>query len=252
VSHSVHQKTTAQLQAAAPVSLTPSLVHFEETAAPVANRPIFPYSIVPGGVRDGRELQTAASNDPLVAQHYSDFHISRARAFRLDHPLAMYVSYRRNNRVFWTRNRMLIPAGETLLSDGDNLARVRCANRLSPVAVKPVAETEPSKEELSEPSYVPPLMAELLPGEGAEMFPGAPGLEALAPPLIPPGPVGANTPPPPILPPILLPGSPPIGPLTPGPPPVVTPEPGSFSLLIAGALLISLLAALSLRRNGSV
>ena len=38
----------------------------------------------------------------------------------------MYVSYRRNNQVFWTRHQMLIPAGETLLSDGENFVRVRC------------------------------------------------------------------------------------------------------------------------------
>jgi hypothetical protein len=233
----------------------PSLSLFEEAAAPVAvaNRPIFPYSIVPGGVRDRLELKTAASTDPVVAQHYSDFHISRAHAFRLDHPLAMYVSYRRNNRVFWTRNRMVIPAGETLISDGENLARVRCANRLSPVAAKPVAETEPSKEDLNEPSWVPPLMAELIPGEGTELIPGAPEPGALVPAVLPSGPVGTNPPASAILPPILLPGSPPIGPLTAGPPPppVVTPEPGSLGLLLAGALLSSLLAALSLRRNGS-
>jgi len=145
---------------------------------------------------------------------------------------------------------MVIPAGETLISDGENLARVRCANRLSPIAVKPVAETEPSKEDLNEPSFVPPLIAEWAPG--AEL-PGIPGTPAnAAPPITPPGPSTSNTPPQPILPPILIPGVPPFVPLTPGPPPVVTPEPSSFGLLLAGTLLISLLAAMSLRRNGSV
>lgn len=247
----MRQQPAAQLPVAARAASAPSLEPFEEAAAPVVNRPIFPYSIVPGGVRDGRELQRAAASDRLVAQHYSDFRISRTHAFRLDHSLAMYVSYRRNNHVFWTRNRMVIPAGEILISDGENLARVRCANRLSPVAVKPVAETEPAKEELNEPSYIPPLLAELLPGEGTELFPGAPTAENAVPPLVPSGPSAFDTPPAPLLPPFLGPGVPPLVPLTPGPPPVITPEPGSLSLLLLGAAFISLLAALTLRRNGS-
>src|ERR1700739_3345347 len=118
------------------------------------SRPIFPYSIVPGGVRDAGELQSAASHDPVVARHYSDFRIAAARTVRLEKPLEMYVSYRRNNQVYWTRNRMLIPAGESLISDGENLARVRCGNRLSAVAAKPVAVSEPSKEELNAPEFI--------------------------------------------------------------------------------------------------
>jgi hypothetical protein len=251
--HALRQEPATQLPLPAHVAPMAWQESLEQAAMPVANRAIFPYSIVPGGVRDARELQTAVSTDPLVALHYSDFRIAGARAIRLDHPVAMYVSYRRNNRVFWTRNRMVIPAGETLISDGDNLARVRCANRLSPVAVKPVAETEPSKEELSEPSFVPPLMAEWMPGDGFEDLPGTPGTGNTVPPADPPGPTASYTPPPPILPPILLPGAPPIIPLTPGPPlpPVVTPEPGSCSLLVAGTLLIAMLAILSNRRNSS-
>src|ERR1700719_3947668 len=63
------------------------------SASSVAHRPVFPYSIVPGGVRDARELQSAASKDPVVAAHYSDFRMALSRAVRLDHPLEMYVSY---------------------------------------------------------------------------------------------------------------------------------------------------------------
>jgi len=40
-----------------------------------ATRPVFPFSIVPGGVRDAHELQSAAAVDPVVAKHYADFRI---------------------------------------------------------------------------------------------------------------------------------------------------------------------------------
>jgi hypothetical protein len=221
------------------------------TAASQPQRPIFPYSIVPGGVRDARELQSIASHDPVVAQHYSDFRIAAARTIRLEKPLEMYVSYRRNNNVYWTRNRMVIPAGETLISDGENLARVRCGNRLSAIAAKPVSVSEPTKEELSTPNFVPPLMAEFLPGDADGFFPGAP---ASALPALPPGSTttpGSNTPPSAVFPPLLPPGVQPNSPNTPVVPPVSTPEPGTFTFLFAGIAMIAMLVGLTLRRNGS-
>jgi len=150
--------------------------------------------------------------------------------------------------VYWTKNRMVIPAGETLLSDGENLARVRCGNRLSAIAAKPVAVTEPSTEELSTPEFLPPLLAQLLSGEGVSFDPGTQGDPIHA--VLPPGPAtGSNTPPPSgFFPPIFPPAVPP---LIPDPPPVSTPEPGTFIFLFAGATLISLFVGLTLRRSGS-
>ena len=219
------------------------------SASTQPRRPIFPYSIVPGGVRDARELQSAASHDPVVAKHYSDFRIAAAQTVRLEKPLEMYVSYRRNNQVYWTRNRMLVPAGETLISDGENLARVRCGNRLSAIAAKPVSVSEPTKEELNAPEFVPPLMADLLPGEGVDFFPGvADG----AIPALPLGPTpGSKTAPPGLFPPLLPPGVSPFIPNTLLIPPVSTPEPGAFTFLFAGAAFVILFVGLALRRSVS-
>lgn len=227
----------------------------EVPSATLSARAVFPYSVVPGGVRDAQELQKAASVDPVVGKHYSDFQIGKARTVRLDRPMAMYVSYRRNNKVFWTKSRMMIPAGETLISDGENLARVRCGNRLSPVAVKPVAATEPDKEALETPEFIPPMLASLLPGDGSELFPsspagGSPGAgEVPGPPSPGATPSGSGTPSTPVLPPFLGPGVPPILGTTPvpPPPPVNTAEPDSLSLILAGGALLVLLGLLSLR-----
>src|SRR5215467_7961435 len=43
-----------------------------------SRRAVFPYSVVPGGVRDAAELSDAAAKDRVVAEHYSDFHMARA------------------------------------------------------------------------------------------------------------------------------------------------------------------------------
>ena len=223
-----------------------------DLSATLARRPVFPYSVVPGGVRDAHELQKAAAADKVVAKHYSDFRIAKARTVSLDHPVAMYVSYRRNNQVFWTKNKMVIPAGESLISDGENLARVRCANRLSPVAALPVAVSEPTKEELSTPQF-DPLVAQFLPAEGFGLFPQDPANVPVLP-LLPPGPgshTNSNSSPPPFIPPLVPSGSTPNTPHNPEPPPVSTPESSSFVLLFAGTVLVTLLAAFSMRRNGS-
>jgi hypothetical protein len=210
-------------------------------------RPVFPYSVVPGGVRDAHELQSAVTRDSVVAKHYSDFHVASARVVRFNRPLEMYVSYRRNNQVYWTKNRMVIPAGETLLSDGDNLARVRCGNRLSAIAAKPVAVTDPSKEELETPEFLPPLLAQLLPGEGVNFIPGEAGGPSG------PGPHTGSLmpPPPPGVPPIFPSNSTPLIPVLPPPPPISTPEPGTLILLSLGSALICLFVGLTLRRNSS-
>jgi hypothetical protein len=214
------------------------------SASTGARRPVFPYSVIPGGVRDAKELGSATANDPVVAEHYAGFHIARAHTLRLERPTMMYVSYRLNNRVYWTRNRMTIPAGETLISDGENYARVRCGNRLAPIATLPVSLSEPSAEKLETPAFVPPLLADLAPREGFAVDPLIPGMPGFGP-VPSSGPVASGNPPvgvppvgvPPVgFPPILPPGVTPPGSENP-PPPVSTPEPGSLALLLFGALL---------------
>jgi len=207
------------------------------STAPESRRAVFPYSVIPGGVRDAKELQSAASKDPVVAEHYADFVIARAHTLRLDRPSLMYVSYRLNNRVYWTRNRMTIPAGETLISDGKSYARVRCGNRLSPVAAVPVSQSEPPSEKFENPDWVPPLLANLMPGEGFGDYPYPTNLPQFT--AFPAsGPVASGVPPV-GFPPILPPGTTPSGNTTDNPPspPVATPEPGSLTLLLAAAFL---------------
>jgi len=225
-----------------------SAIDASTSASPGSRRTVFPYSVVPGGVRDAKELGTAVSNDRVVAQHYAGFHIARAHTLRLERPSMMYVSYRLNNRIYWTRNRIAIPAGETLISDGENYARVRCGNRLSPVAALPVSLSEPSAEKLETPAFIPPLLADLSPREGFSVDPLIAKIPGFGP-IPSSGPVASGVPPaggspvggPPAgFPPLLPPGVTPPGSETP-PPPVSTPEPGSLSLLLAGALLCGVL-----------
>ena len=64
------------------------------------NRPVYPYSIVPGGVRDAADLKWAAEHDPVVAAHYAGFDYDHARVVRLVLAQTAYVSYRMGNKVY--------------------------------------------------------------------------------------------------------------------------------------------------------
>jgi len=240
-----HPRSRATASAVGPLSSLQTnwqaAMNLSSPEAPESRRAVFPYSVIPGGVRDARELGDAAKKDPVVAEHYSGFQIARAHTLRLDRPALMYVSYRLNNHVYWTRNRMTIPAGETLISDGESYARVRCGNRLSPVAALPVSVSEPASEKLENPDWVPPLLANLMPGEGFGDYPYPTNLPAF-PALPTSGPVASGTPPV-GFPPILPPGVTPLGSNTTSPPPPVsTPEPGALALLLSGTLLFGIWA----------
>lgn len=234
--------------------------------ARVVWRPVYPYSVIPGGVASGAELKTAILHDPVAAIHYADFDVARARIVRLDRDQFAYVSYRMGDRIFWTSKKVKLPKGETVVTDGEHEARTRCGNRVSDTPAQPVAPNEPTQQVL-QPSQAPQQVAILLPP--TIDYPPAP------PPSFPPGPPVAppSGPPGGIIPPPYYPptggggGSPPpsvppnhpgppihaVPPGVPPPPPVSVPEPGSFSLLTMGlATLIGVKLSARLYRRRRV
>jgi hypothetical protein len=115
------------------------------------SRPVYPYSIIPGGVSSARDLKSAIASDPVVASHYSGFDLAKARVTRLNKELGAYISYRIGNKVYWTSHKHVLRAGENIITDGLHLARTRCGNRFSETAVKPVYSKEPTIAELETP-----------------------------------------------------------------------------------------------------
>ncbi|OON62200.1 hypothetical protein B0920_01560 [Massilia sp. KIM] len=126
-------------------------------------RRVYPYSVVPGGVASAEELRAAVRKDRLVAAHYADFGLDKAFMTRVAKPRAVYVSYRKDGKIYWTAHKLMLAEGEALVSDGVNEARARCANRISDLPRQPVAASEPSAEELDTP-----LVLEGALGGGAE------------------------------------------------------------------------------------
>jgi hypothetical protein len=125
-----------------------------EHQARAKGRPVYPYSIVAGGVEDARELKWVAEHDPIVAAHYAGFDYDRARVVRLELAKTVYLSYRIGNHVYWTRRRVTLRKGEKLITDGKMTGRTRCANRVEEVPQKAVSAAEPPAARLDEPMRV--------------------------------------------------------------------------------------------------
>lgn len=209
-------------------------------------RVVYPYSVIPGGVRSSSELHEIAQHDPVVAGHYSGFNYSRARVIELDRPRLVYVSYRRGGQIHWSGKQTTLLKGEMLLTDGHITARTRCGNQVSALPQANTSPQEPTMAELERPDAVASGMEQFFPPTSAAL--NLDPLVPIAPPFgsfpqlggfipLPVGPIGTVTCPP---------NNKKGGntnkksktecntPFTP-PPPAPVPEPGTIVLVASGA-----------------
>ncbi|HCC58379.1 MAG TPA: hypothetical protein DEQ47_14195 [Solibacterales bacterium] len=124
---------------------------------------VYPYSVIPGGVHTPEELPLRLAADPVAAAHYRGFQAENVRFFRASASQLYYVSYRIKDNIYWTKKQLTVPAGELLYTDGKEVCRARCGNRLSVVLRRPFTPLEPVEPVFDEPTAVPPpeLTAEL-------------------------------------------------------------------------------------------
>ncbi len=199
-----------------------------------AARTQFPYSVIPGGVLNAAELTESIRRDRVVRDHYDDINPARLVPARMPKAAMAYVSFRKNDQVYWTRNKVMLPAGELVLSDGVNYVRARCGNR---VKFFPSPEASAEKRRAPIPPVEDPpfdVMEAGMPGilQPRAVPPAAPTTVATAnvpPPVTPPGNVFW---PPAVPPPVWCCSR------EPEPPPPVgpaVPEPSTFIMVAAGA-----------------
>ena len=128
--------------------------HFDQDALinvdvePVGTqRPNYRYSVIPGGAYNEVELRQAIQNDAIVAAHYARLDQSKLRVERVTHDRYVHVSYRKGKDIFWTKNKVLLRQGETILTDGKTQVRARCGNCISEEPQLPTATDEPDTVE---------------------------------------------------------------------------------------------------------
>lgn len=117
-------------------------------------RPVYPHSVVPGGVTSGDEMKKAMASDQVVAKHYEGLDPKQMKAGKLTKDTAAYVSYRVKDKTYWTKRKVQLHKGEIVLGDGKNWVRARCGNRLAFVAQRPFL---PPADEPSETDFDTPL-----------------------------------------------------------------------------------------------
>jgi hypothetical protein len=115
-----------------------------------AARPIFNGSVVPGGVYSPAELRAAIERDAVVAAHYRDVRLDQLQAVTLTTGRSAYVSYRKGDRIHWTRERVWLKAGETVLTDGTTMIRARCGNCVSEVKDASATAIAPASADMYE------------------------------------------------------------------------------------------------------
>jgi hypothetical protein len=156
-----------------------------------AIRRVYGHSIVPGGIHSVEELKRAIVADPLAAQHYSGFDVSKAYVTRLPHDGWYFLSYRLNHRIYFTSALRLIRGGEEVLTDGNAYILTRCGNEIALSPLAPVDVTQepmdldiivaelpstpaPESGPVSTPFTASPLAppsSATLPAEGGEVTP---------------------------------------------------------------------------------
>lgn len=130
-----------------------------------AGRPVYRYSVIPGGAYDARELAEAVDRDPVVAAEYRGVAAGGVRAEVVPADRMAYMSYRIADKIYWTKHQIKLRRGETILTNGEAQLRGRCGNGISLEPMQPTAEAEPAPLELEAlaPGESPLLASHRLP-----------------------------------------------------------------------------------------
>ena len=109
--------------------------------------------MIPGGVGSVEELHQFAERDPVVAEQFRGFDYAHAHVLTVSKNTAMYVAYRMGDKVYWTRKKVPLHKGETLISDGKTAARTRCGNRVAAAPLGPHATVDPLVADFDHPLF---------------------------------------------------------------------------------------------------
>ena len=117
-------------------------------SAAATSRPVYRYSLIPGGVRTVAELHERVASDAMLSERFEQFDWSSARISKLPADLLVFVNFRKDGKISWTRQRILVRAGQEIISDGVRTILTRCGNEISFVLQTPVEYLPPGTLDL--------------------------------------------------------------------------------------------------------
>ena len=83
------------------------------------------------GASSVETFRASVKSDPLLARRFAGFQWASARVLVLEEPRAAHVTYRQAGRIGWTRKKLTLVAGETLVTDGKTTVRSYCCNEIT-------------------------------------------------------------------------------------------------------------------------
>lgn len=113
--------------------------------------PVFPYSIVPGGIHSVSQLRRI--HDPQALALYKGFDFSHAHVAVLNS--YAYVSFRKHGRVAWTTKKLRLK-NQRVFTDGKIFILQRCGNTLSITPQEPTLPINPTVLNYPIPAPIPP------------------------------------------------------------------------------------------------
>src|SRR5438874_7763288 len=84
----------------------------------------------PRSVASLDDFRQVVRHDPRLAVYYGSFNWAQARLVTTAEPRLVYVSYQKAGALARTNHPMLLPKGDTLLTDGVLQARTYCCNEV--------------------------------------------------------------------------------------------------------------------------
>lgn len=114
-----------------------------------AHHLIYNYSLIPGGVANVDDFCEQIQNEPAFA----GFNCNTANEFKLHSDIRVFMTFKKNGVIYWTKAPVLVKAGERVYTDGQRSFLARCANEIRFVPQMPSLEIEES--EITVPTVAP-------------------------------------------------------------------------------------------------
>jgi hypothetical protein len=107
---------------------------------------VYNYSVIPGGVANVADFCNQIQSDAA----FQGFNCNVAYETLLRSPIAVFMTFKKNGHIYWTKHLVTVKAGELIYTDGQRSFLARCGNEIGFALREPSMQIDESL--LSQPS----------------------------------------------------------------------------------------------------